>query len=345
VTTGSSRDFFGFPQQRLQRKSLRSDAVTVEVKNLPPVPGGSVFSGFVGSRLSVSMAMDKTEIMAGDSATLSIEFEGKGGRTGDIGKPDIAFPASFKIYPDEPESSEEAGPDGFSGRKTFRIAVVPTEAGNFTIAPLKITYFDSDKGIYKTVGTDAANIRVSGGEKGLPATVLNTNGKKDEKSKPDVSGTDIFYIKTSLDAVRNEFSFTFLWFAVLLVAPAVVFVMAVSVSRLFKGHIPESERMKRESLEILKKAASVNDYEEFLSMIYRSLACALSSVTGIKNHSLSLSEMLQELEKAGKDKDVAQEFASFFEKIEMQRFGRQDASSSSMKETLAYTEKLVRRII
>ncbi len=103
--------------------------------------------------------------------------------------------------------------------------------------------------------------------------------------------------------------------------------------------------MKRESLEILKKAASVNDYEEFLSMIYRSLACALSSVTGIKNHSLSLSERLQELEKAGKDKDVAQEFASFFEKIEMQRFGRQDASSSSMKETLAYTEKLVRRII
>lgn len=342
--SGVTRDFFGFPQQRLQRESIRTKAMAIEVKKLPPVPDGLVFSGFVGD-LSVKTGIEKTDLKTGDSGTLTIEFEGKGGRTGDIGRPDVKIPSSFKVYPDEPELREDSGSEGFSGKKIFRMALVPTEPGRFVIEPLKITFFDSDSGIYKTAKTEPVNITVSQGEGGLSQPVHDAPEKKDVKSRPGVSEVDIFHIKTSLDATRNESSFSFLWFVIFVLLPPSTFFLSVMALRIFSGTRTKSAKLKKESLDALKKATSAHNSEEFLSIIYRSFVYAAASLTDLNQESVTSPGIASTLEKAGTDSVAAQEFSVFFEEIEMLRFSGIKVSSDRMKEIRESAEKLIRRII
>lgn len=347
ASSGVRRDVFGFPEAVLQRRSLRSEAVTVEVKTMPPAPKGFVNSGFVGN-LSVRMNMDQKELKTGDSGTLSIEFEGTGGRVGDIGKPEINIPDSFKVYTDEPEINEATGEEGFSGKKTFKIALVPTKIGEFTIAPVKISYFDSTAGEYKTLETDQVVIRVSEGEnsKATVSPDLATGSKPENtKSIPSVSANDIFHIKTSLEILDNHSEISFMWFIVFLLSPPTCFLVFVFAAKLLSGRKTKSAMLKAESLAALKKLPGAVTNDEFLFLIHRALSFAAAAKTDGIHESLTSSDIKSKMKKVGIPDELINEFSIFFEEIEMQRFSGMNLTSDKMLQLRESAEKLVRKVL
>ncbi|WP_027360872.1 BatD family protein [Desulforegula conservatrix] len=346
ASSGVRRDVFGFPEAVLQRRSLRSEAVTVEVKAMPPAPKDFVNSGFVGN-LSVRMNMEQKELKTGDSGTLSIEFEGTGGRVGDIGKPEVKIPDSFKVYPDEPELKEDAGAEGFSGKKTFKIALVPTKAGEFTIKPVKISYFDSTLGEYKTIETDPVVIRVAEGEN---AKINSHEAKSDakqenSKSTPSVSANDIFHIKTSLDILDHHSEISLMWFIVFLLSPPAAFLVFVLAARLNSSRKTLPAKLKTESLTAFKKLSETVSNDEFLSLLHKALSYAAASKTDCVHESLTSSDIRSKMKKAGFSDEIVNEFSMIFEEIEMQRFSGIDLTSDKMLQLRESAEKLVRRVL
>ena len=84
--------FFG--QNRLERRVIRTEPLSVTVKPLPPFDGKGQFSGLVGA-FQIQSQVDKTTLNVGESATLSVTVSGTGNIM-DAAAPEIAIPDAFK---------------------------------------------------------------------------------------------------------------------------------------------------------------------------------------------------------------------------------------------------------
>jgi hypothetical protein len=138
--------FFG--RSEMTTRVLETDPIAVQVRNLPPVQPGSSFSGLVG-RFEMSASLDKPTVKVGDSTTLAVPSAAPAISWMHRRRP-IPVPESFKTYADNPEEQVQRGPDGYSGSKRFRTALVPVKPGQYRIDPVVMTYFDVASGRYRT---------------------------------------------------------------------------------------------------------------------------------------------------------------------------------------------------
>ncbi|MGA6926844.1 MAG: BatD family protein, partial [Desulfosarcina sp.] len=139
--------FFG--RSQMTTRVLQTDPITVVVRDLPPRPSGTSFSGLVGV-FDMHSAMEKTDLRVGDSTTLAITIDGTGNIM-DAAPPVIPAPEAFKTYADNPEETIRKETGGYTGSKTFRTALVPVNAGRYRIEPVALTYFDVNAGAYRTL--------------------------------------------------------------------------------------------------------------------------------------------------------------------------------------------------
>lgn len=344
---GVRRDVFGFPETVFQRKSLRTESLSLDVKEMPPVPQGLDYSGFAGI-LSVRMSMEPKELKTGDSGTLAIEYEGSGGRIADIAKPEIKLHDTFKVYPDEPEVKEDTGESGFFGKKTFKVAIVPTTVGEFKLEPLSITYFDTKTGEYRTLSTEPLMINVKAGENKKSAS----NSPKKEDPKPDIkknvpaeSDSDIFYIKTSTAAIDDHKTITPAVFVFLFLAPPFLFMLVIVGIKMLSGRNTVSARQRAESLSMIKKIGSSMATSEFLDGIHRALSLAASSRMHSTNESFTSTGIYEGLRKSGLDDKVSDEFSKFFSEIEMLRFSGAQVTEENKTTIRELAEKLIRKVL
>lgn len=148
--------FFG--SSRLKRKVLRTDSMGIEVKPLPSYTLDTRYSGLVG-KADLKAEVETTRIKAGDSTTLTITIEGSGNIL-DVEEPEIQIPEGFKSYKDAPEENINTGPDGYHGRKVFRMALVAVDPGNYTIGPVKLSYFNVEKDRYEVLSSGPIHVEV-----------------------------------------------------------------------------------------------------------------------------------------------------------------------------------------
>ena len=141
--------FFGGTQ--LDSQVLKTQAIEVDVTPLPAYQGQVKFSGLVG-KFDISSTLESTELNVGDSTTLSITIEGTGNIM-DVEPPEVEFPDTYKVYADNPEEDIQFGPSGYSGKKTFRFALVPTQEGRHTLPPVQLRYFDVSEGQYQVLSS------------------------------------------------------------------------------------------------------------------------------------------------------------------------------------------------
>jgi len=140
-------------------KPVRVVSNPVEIKVLPlpqyqdPINrGGNKFSGLVG-KFNIESNIDKTDLKAGESATLTIKISGTGNIM-DASLPEMDFDNNaFKIYDDNPVETIELTQNGYKGFKIFKKALVPVILGEFEIKPVSLIYFDAQKKDYNLVST------------------------------------------------------------------------------------------------------------------------------------------------------------------------------------------------
>ena len=155
------RSFFDsfFDSYQTVRRRLKTDAVKIQVKPLPEGAPAS-FAGGVGD-FKMNAVVSKQGLKAHEAASLVVTITGRG-NISMLEAPRISFPPDFEVY--DLKSTEKISADGTSGTKTFEFPFIPRSHGDFTIEPIRYSYYDIAKGRYVTLSSEPLSISVEKGE-------------------------------------------------------------------------------------------------------------------------------------------------------------------------------------
>ena len=337
--------FFG--RTEMSTRMLETDAVTVKVAPLPPLPPKTAFSGLVGS-FDMKADLDKADIRVGDSTTLTVTVDGTGNIM-DTPEPAIPVPVGFKSYADNPEAQVQTTPQGYSGSKTFRTALVPVQPGRFRIDPIMLTYFDAAAGTYRSLTTSAFEIVVAPSETAatsvdaLQAPPLDTPGLK---KRVEFTGRDILPLKVGLDTLAHQRALAPVWFALSLLVPAIGFIATLTVMRLTrKDGSPERVMADRAKLALKAAAAAGNSDARFLSALYRALVSAIHAKQKAMGTCLTWSEARTILLNMGWDPGQADATAKLLESIESFNYSGEKLTAGKRAQLHDRTRQAVARLV
>ena len=204
VGSGHSRNsifddpFFGRLRQK-KRVRLKSNAILLNVRDVPAAGKPKNFSGLVGA-FSISSNLSKNQLSVGDSATLTVAISGDGNLR-DARLPEVSW-ENIRIYEDEPKMDLDVSAGRLKGVKTFKLALVPEKEGLYTLSPIQLNYFDPKARQYKTLNTTELAMNVQPGD---PEKLSHLTGELAQKKKTiQVLGSDITPIKQDLTILSGE---------------------------------------------------------------------------------------------------------------------------------------------
>ncbi|GEM_PF-4688950 len=147
-------------------ETIKTDPITLNVRALPSAGRPQGFTGAVGS-LQLTMTPPAEQVRVGEAAPLRLQITG----TGDLRQlqpPDVAVDGDARIYQsgEERQISPQIGPGGaqVGGAVTFDYLIMPLAAGQLTIKPIVMYYFDPRTERYRSAQTTTATIEVVPGE-------------------------------------------------------------------------------------------------------------------------------------------------------------------------------------
>jgi hypothetical protein len=335
--------FFG--QNRLERRVIRTEPLSVAVKPLPPFNAKGHFSGLVGT-FQIQSEVDKTVMNVGESATLSVIVSGTGNIM-DAAAPEIVIPDAFKRYKDAPQDNIQAGVSGYAGEKVFRTALVPIKEGQYDLEPISLNFFDVSSDQYQTRSTAPVSITVrpSIEKNKLEAYSSPSSGDKPLKKNVEFTGRDILPLKEDISALETQKNISTAWFWSLLLAPALLCLgVKFYLTRTINSDDPSS-RMAQRAEQALKDACRPDvPAEAFLTCLSRSLISSLLSRAGVKGESLTYAEAESILKSSGFSEEAAGSATRLLERIDSARFSGQEMNIRSRETLLTETRDLVRMI-
>jgi hypothetical protein len=182
--------FFGgsFKQVRYKAKSA---PVVIHAKPLPEAGKPDSFAGAVGS-FNIETSVDKTELKANEALNYKVKVTGAG-NIKLLKTVNTNFPADFEKYDPKITDTTTERASGVAGSRIYNYLLIPRHEGEFTIDPIKFSYFNPATGRYVTLTSKAFKIKVNKGIAENNVTALAGADKQDIK----VLDKDIRYIKTS----------------------------------------------------------------------------------------------------------------------------------------------------
>jgi hypothetical protein len=312
-------DFFDSPFGRTQTQSrtLRSNAIDIEVQPLPPAPAG--FTGLVGS-FDLHANLSQSEVHVGESTTLTLRVSGRGNAAA-ISEPAISGLDSFKVYDDKPITSIDTDEGGQHGKKTYKKALVPVRQGTLTIPAIVLPYFDPNAGAYRRAraGPFTVNALPPTGDEELKLTEFVTSGAG--KVAVRVLADDILPIHRRMDALeRHDIAGAQRWlFGTGLVAPALACVGLVGVRRRRARFEAEAHlRRRRSALKRAKRAAARAGDPAALS---RAIRDYVGDKLNLEGGALTPAETAEHLRQAGVPEELVGEARSLLEQCEAAQYG------------------------
>ncbi|MEP7163473.1 MAG: BatD family protein [Ferruginibacter sp.] len=142
-----------------QTVNLKSMPVTILVKPLPETNKPVSFTGAVGN-FSVDVQLQKTNFPANESGKLIIRISGNGNLQL-LTAPVLEWPAGIDPY--DPKVSEELDKTAVPvrGSKTFEYSFSVNAPGNYSLPPVKFSYFDPNTASYRTTASKEISLIVT----------------------------------------------------------------------------------------------------------------------------------------------------------------------------------------
>lgn len=175
-------------QSQTSSKRIRTESSSIEVLPLPLNGRRADFSGLVGE-FQGRAELSAREIKLGETLTLTLMIEGKGSTAG-MAEPMLDLGTRAKIYRDKAQSSDsyDAG-QGVLGRRSYKLAIVPSQGGTLELGTLTLQYFNSTLGQYQDLNIPLGTVSVQGGAPatdkaqadGKPGQTLQAQGTASEK--------------------------------------------------------------------------------------------------------------------------------------------------------------------
>jgi len=341
-------DFFSEPffnRGRVESKVLQSTPLKVQVRPLPPYEGSEPFSGLVG-RFEMEARLKETRLKVGDSTTLTILVQGNGNIM-DAQAPQLAMPETVKSYADAPEEEIRLAPDGYSGKKMYRMALVPVSAGGIHLPSVRLTYFDVAQARYRTLSAELPALTVQPAADDAQAAPLTVTAEPQgpRKQKVAFTGRDILPPKEDLDALQSQRLLAWPLFLLWLGVPALAFGTLCLVQQARRRDNGPKARMRSRALRALKTARKAGEaHELFLSALYRSLSAAIYAFAGRSGEALTWKEAENLLCENGLDSATARQAAELLAAIETRKFSAAQPAAETREDLLERTRRMVRRL-
>ncbi|MEE4255412.1 MAG: BatD family protein [Bacteroidales bacterium] len=315
--------FFNNQYQNV-RIEMESNPLKLNVKPLPIEGKPAGFSGAVG-QFNISASIDNETLIVNEAVTIKLVIRGSGNLEL-INTPDINWPPDFETYEPKITKNIKTSSTGVSGSRTFEFLAIPRSAGEFTVGPIELSYFNPAEGKYKKVATQAFNIVVEKGDQ--PAGTVTYSGVSQE----DIMylGQDIRYIKTGNYnlSIRGQYLFSSPLYIVLLVLPlAILLVVAVIVINLRKRRKDIAMVRNRKATRVAKKNLKTANVflkaqkkEDFYTEVSRALWGYLSDKFNIPLSDLSMDSVRGRLSAKNVSEENIDSFIEVLNKCEFARF-------------------------
>lgn len=202
-----------FKEARYQAKST---PVVIHVK---PLPNGGKPAGFAGAvgTFNIDASIDKTELKANESLNYKVKVTGAG-NIKLLKTVNTSFPIDFEKYDPKIQDTITERASGVSGSRIYNYLLIPRHQGDYTIDPIKFSYFNPATNRYVTLSTKAFKIKVNKGVTENNVTALAGADKQDIK----MLDKDIRYIKTNDTALSkpgDEFFGSAIYYVLLAFGP------------------------------------------------------------------------------------------------------------------------------
>lgn len=321
--------FFNNQYQNV-RIEMASNPLSIQVKPLPIDKKPPDFSGAVGN-FKFSGSVDNTELKVHDAITLKLVISGSGNLEL-INTPDINFPPDFEAYEPKITKNIRTSTSGVSGSRTFEYLAIPRSAGDFSVGPIELSYFDPKTEKYKTLRTEIFNFHIEKGDQSSTSVTYSGVAQEDIM----YLGQDIHYIKTGTFQLTEKGYFLIAspFFFILLAAPVVLLIflsfllvnMRKRRSDLALVRNKKATKVARKNLKKAREFLKTQEQEAFYTEISRALWGYLSDKFNIPLSDLSMDSVSERLTEKQLSPERISKFIEVLNSCEYARFAPGESS-------------------
>jgi hypothetical protein len=138
---------------------LRGRSIALKVK---PQPAGAMSPWLPAESLSLNEAWspDPPQFHVGEPVTRTVAITAQGLSASQLPDLDLPVTPGIKAYPDKPQTETHASGDTLVAQKIFKLALVPSQAGSYTLPAIHLKWWDIATGKVKTAQLPAREITV-----------------------------------------------------------------------------------------------------------------------------------------------------------------------------------------
>lgn len=304
------------------KKKITTPKLVINVQPLPTKPAG--FSGAVGE-FKLASSINATDVKTNDAVTIKLTLSGTGNMKL-IGTPEVKFPQDFEIYDPKVTDDYKLTNSGLTGTKTFEYLAIPRHAGNFTIPAVEFTYFDLKSNSYKTLKTEAYNLKVAKGQGNADQVISDFTNKESVK----MLGKDIRFIKLGDSSLRpkGDFFFGTVGYYLCYLIPLLLFVVfaviyrqkALENANVAKVKTKKANKVATRRMKLAGKLLAENKKNEFYDEVLKALWGYISDKLSIPVSQLSKDNIEAELTNYGVQEALIAEFIGVLNECEYARY-------------------------
>lgn len=326
-------DFFGSFFGRYEKRPLTvtSPAVDFTVRAMPDEGKPEDFTGTVG-RYDLQAAVGPDTVRVGDPVTLKMTISGHG-NFDTVKAPRLATQKGFKVY--EPQVTTA------NGSKVFEQILMPTDASVSEVPAITFSFFDTERGAYRTLTKGPFAITVEPARDGS----LKIIEMPREESKPvlrEVLGRDIVYVKSDPGSVRPRGRYLYRtgWFIAthgVLVAGFIGFVLYAERKERLATDSRYRRRLHapRAAKKGIQKARQLLDKNavDFYDTVFKTLQEYIGNLFHLPSGGITADVIDSELRTRGVSEEIVESIKKVFAECDMVRYAPGEFNAETMKNT------------
>ncbi|MCP5144258.1 MAG: protein BatD [Gammaproteobacteria bacterium] len=146
----------------MRRVQLRGNQIDIEVTS-PPAAATAGWLPASAVTLAETWQPDPPEFKVGEPVTREITIVARGLTAAQLPDLDLPVDPSLKQYPDQPVGETRSEGNDLVATRRFRMALVPTRGGEFTLPALSLAWWDTTAGRMRRAELPARTITVAPG--------------------------------------------------------------------------------------------------------------------------------------------------------------------------------------
>lgn len=330
----NKRDFFGRRVMSTVNKTVASNKLTINVKQLPTKGKPANFSGAVGDfRLSFSTTKDS--LVAQESLNATVRVSGKGNMKL-FKMPELELSKAIEVYEPERKENIKTSNSGMQGVVESTYMILPQKPGKYPLGPVDFSYFDPSSGTYKTLRSEELQLLVEpSSATSITGSDRNTDSPKNVLS--EVEQFKFINLKTKLSDIKSTPIFLYkTWYWMLLIATILAVPLLILIGRwknlsiadTEKNRLREADKLAKRYLGRAKKKQA--DKEAFYEALELALHNFLKAKLSINTNDISKEQITTLLEEKNVSDEAITEFIHLLTSCEMARYAASSVATTQV---------------